>query len=124
MVVNKTLKIDGVDITSALAMPYTVRYKKVRGPNAGVMASGDYEDDVKTTKAVVTIKGQPMAEATASLIAVKCKKPYVTLYYYDLATRAYRTVTALPPDPPFSYAGEDSGGVAIWQTPDMEFTEK
>ena len=124
MIVLKSLRVEGVDFTPALAMPYKVKYKKVRGPNAGNMQNGDYRDDVKTTKAVVTLRGQPMAEETAAQLATFCRRTYVQVYYYDLATRAYRTMTAMPSEPEWSYNGVDSAGVPFWDAQGLEFTEK
>lgn len=124
MVINKTVKINTADVTTTLAMPYSVRYKKVRGPNEGYMQNGDYMPDVRTTKAVVTFRPQPQTLAQASALAVACKAATVQLYYFDVAEGGYATITAMPSEPEFSYAGQASDGTDRFTVSNLSFEEQ
>lgn len=122
---KKTIKINGVDF-SRLFTPYgyTVQYKKVRGPNSGDMLSGEHTDDVRAWKAVVQCVCVPSSEAELARLLTICEDTYVSVYYFDIKTNAYRTAIMMPSEPTQKHAGMGANGVNYWSGTAITFTEK
>lgn len=110
MVINKTVRINSADMTASFAMPYSIRYKKVIGPNVGYMQDGTYSPDVRARKAVITLKPQPLTLNDASALVNACLNDTVSFYYFDVAAKAYKTISAIPSELEVTYAGQTDGG--------------
>lgn len=123
MIVNKTVEIDGTNMTASFAMPYSVKYKRVNGSAAGYMQSGDYVPDVRAFKAVVTLKPQPMTLFDAAKLANACMNETVFFYYFDVATKGYRTIEAAPSEPEFAYAGKTDAGQDLFTVTNIVMEE-
>lgn len=123
---KKTIKINGIDFSDLFTMyGYTVQYKKISGPNSGYMLSGDYTDDVRKWKAVITCIAIPTTEEQLSaLLSEVCDGAYCTVYFFDPKIKAYRTAEMMPSEPSQKHRGTGSNAFEYWTGTVLTFTER
>ena len=92
-----TFKINGIDYTNAVQRyGMATTYVKREGVNGGMMLDGSMTVDVIAYKARLVIPLNPMtASEQAALINAVCDS-YVSVYYFDSRTNAYRTAQFIP----------------------------
>ena len=92
-----TLIIDGVDFTNSFnKYGYGVSYSPVSGVNGGIMKDGSETVDIVAWKAVLELPCNGMKSADISAVVLACKKTYVTVKYFDVATGAEKTSVFIP----------------------------
>lgn len=122
---RKTIKINGIDFTSLFTpYGYSVQYKKVMGPNSGDTLSGEHIDDVRAWKAVLQCLCLPSSESELSKLLTVCEDTYVSVYYFDIKSNAYRNAVMMPSEPTQKFVGTGSNNVDYWVGTSITFTEK
>lgn len=120
----KIIKFNGLDVTSRFATPYTVTYRKIRGPNAGYMMDGSYVDDVRAIKAELALQGQPISQYQMSDIVRALNKDTVEVYYFDERTVFYKTSIFRGQDLIVQYCGTKPDGLTdVWTCGNLTLTE-
>lgn len=119
------LKINGLSFDDVFAKyGYTVSYIKRRGNNSGPMLDGSYTDDVVAVKAVVTCVCMPTNKSRLQDLLNVITDTYVTVYYYDPKSGAYREMTAMPSEPAYKFRGNGADLLEYWTGSTIIFTEK
>ena len=121
----KTIKINGIDITSYFTPAgYSVEYKKITGSNSGYMLDGSYTEDVLARKAVVVLPCMPLKEADLSaLLSNIYQDDYVTVYFFDPQKQAYRTMEAIAGETEAKFRGAGGTGLSFWTGMIVTLTE-
>lgn len=123
---KKSIKINATDF-SDLFTPYgyTVQYKKVTGSNSGYMLNGDYTEDLRSMKAVITGICMPTTdEQLSNLLKQIYADTYCSVYFYDPKIQNYRTAIMIPSETTSTHRGNGSNGLDYWTGTKVTFTER
>lgn len=123
---KKSIKINAIDFTELFTpYGYTVQYKKVTGPNSGYMMNGDYTDDLRAMKAVITCICLPTTEVQlSSLLAQIYADKYCSVYFFDPKINNYRSAIMIPSEITSMHRGRGSNELDYWTGTKLTFTER
>ena len=125
LVERKDIGINGVDFTSFFAdTGYTVQYVRVQGQNGGLMQDGTTLLDTLKWNAIVRVPTFVLNEIQISSLLTEIVDDYVSLYYFDPRTHAYRTISAIPSESKIIYKGHGADEDAYWAGEAIAFTEQ
>lgn len=122
---SKAMKFNGIDVTNMLTPAgYVVEYVSVQGDNGGSTKSGSYVEDEIAVKAVIKAFFRPLNESDLSaLLSNIYSYVYVSVYYFDPKTNAYRTITARRTVSSQKYRGKGADGKEYWTGTVVTLTE-
>lgn len=123
MAISKTIRIDDTDVTSEVAAPYSVAYKKITGQNGGYMQDGSMVQDIRAVKVVLRIRPQPLTGSAAGRWAGYLESETVKVYYYD-PQHGYKTIYCIPSESAIQYNGTNDIGNDIWTISELTLTER
>lgn len=91
------LTIDGTDFSySVNKYGYRVSYSPIAGSNGGIMLDGSEVVDILAWKAFIELPCNGMKGSDMAALVAACRKSYVTVTYYDIATNGNRTSVFIP----------------------------
>ena len=111
----KVVKMNNVTVTEYFVPKgMKVSYKKILGNNGGMTLSGNQEEDVLAWKAIVTLPCMPLTETQQNDFLQKARVADPTLYYFDPAAKAYRTIHYMASIKETTYRGAGGTGTEYW----------
>ena len=92
-----SLVLDGIDVTEMVKDEgEDIWYEKIHGKNEGYVLSGDYIEDILSSKARCNYPCEYLTEEQVKTLTTLCDKNTVQAEFFDTKARVLRSATMFP----------------------------